>query len=229
MEAIAAALSNLEVGRPVGEEIESLWMVPLLGRQPRKQRNYLTLEEAMQKGLFEVGEVSGTARVPELSVCNRADCPVLLLDGEILVGGKQDRVLSISMLIPAKTQLAIPVACVEEGRWGWRQTGKSSFSVGEGLLFAEARARKARDVVYSLRHCSQAAPDQHGIWEEVAAKLSHAKVDSPTRAASDLYRAKRRLLKDWEKAFAAQPGQIGAAFFVDGRMRGLDLFESEDA
>lgn len=58
--------------------------------------------------------------MPLLTVVNHADSPVLLLDGEELVGALQDRVLNSTVLLPAHAWLMIPVNCVEEGRWGSR-------------------------------------------------------------------------------------------------------------
>ena len=46
-----------------------------------------------------------------------APSPVLLVDGEELIGAKQNRVLNLSILIPAKQRCVIPICCVEAGRW----------------------------------------------------------------------------------------------------------------
>jgi hypothetical protein len=61
--------------------------------------NYLTLGEAIGSSLLTVTEVSQAGSVPELKVINLATQPVLLIDGEELIGAKQNRVLNTSILL----------------------------------------------------------------------------------------------------------------------------------
>jgi len=55
--------------------------------------------------------------VPHLTATNSSARPVLLTEGETVNGGRQNRVLNTSVLIPAATTLKIPVSCVEQGSW----------------------------------------------------------------------------------------------------------------
>ena len=55
--------------------------------------NYLTLSEALRDGTLCVTEINAAGSLPDLKVTNSDDLPVLLLDGEELVGAKQNRVL----------------------------------------------------------------------------------------------------------------------------------------
>jgi len=87
---------------------------------PSKQRlsdlDYLLLDEALREGLIEVGEVSKEGSVQNLKVTNKSLKMVLILDGEELVGARQNRVVNTIILVQAKYTLLIPVSCVEEGR-----------------------------------------------------------------------------------------------------------------
>ncbi len=75
----------------------------------------LTLAEAMQRGHAVVYE---TGNVSELSIENTGLEDVFVQSGDIVKGGKQDRVLTISMILPAKSgKLPIASFCVEQGRW----------------------------------------------------------------------------------------------------------------
>ena len=67
-------------------------------------------------------EVSEGGSVPQLLVENRGNNRVLFLEGEELVGAKQNRILNTSILVPAKSKIKVPVSCVEQGRW--RYTSK---------------------------------------------------------------------------------------------------------
>ena len=108
--------------------------------------DWLTLEEAGDR--VRVTEVSEDGSVPFLKVVNEADQPVLLLDGEELIGAKQNRILNTTVLVGAHAEVIIPVSCVEEGRWGYR--GRQ-FRPGDASLFASIRARKAGRVSQSLQ------------------------------------------------------------------------------
>ena len=57
------------------------------------------------------------AEVPTLVAYNPTLSPVLLMEGETVTGGRQNRVLNVSVLIPAGATIDIPVSCVEQGRW----------------------------------------------------------------------------------------------------------------
>ncbi len=60
---------------------------------------YLTLKEAMNRELLEITEVDDSGSVPELKVTNHAEIPVLILDGEELMGAKQNRVVNTTILL----------------------------------------------------------------------------------------------------------------------------------
>ena len=88
----------------------------------------LTLEEAMQQGLVKVSE---TNAVNELLVRNLGKREVFIQSGDIVKGGKQDRVLTVSMIIaPNSGNIPIGAFCVEHGRWASRG-GENS----QGVLF----------------------------------------------------------------------------------------------
>ena len=76
--------------------------------------------DALALGTVQIGETSEAGRVPELRVLNHGDRAVFLLDGEELIGAKQNRVLNLSILVPPHSESTIPVSCVESGRWSRR-------------------------------------------------------------------------------------------------------------
>ena len=122
MQIIADALAHITVGQPVsfgnltmfpllngGEEIGNLTMFPLL---PGLEEDYLTLDDAIKQGQATVTEISEYGSVPELRFTNKGVLPVLLVDGEELIGAKQNRILNLTILAPAHRKLNIPVSCV---------------------------------------------------------------------------------------------------------------------
>jgi hypothetical protein len=78
----------------------------------------LTLQEALAKSSVQVVE---TGRVNELQIENSGSEPVFIQTGDIVKGGKQDRVLTVSLLLPPHSgRLPIASYCVEQGRWSAR-------------------------------------------------------------------------------------------------------------
>jgi environmental stress-induced protein Ves len=66
--------------------------------------------------VVEVAEVDESGQFSRLKVINRSDLSVLILDGEELVGAKQNRIVNTTILIAAESVTIIPVSCVEQGR-----------------------------------------------------------------------------------------------------------------
>ena len=78
---------------------------------------YMLLDEALERGLARVTEVSAEGRVLELAFENASGEKILLVDGDELVGAKQNRILNLTILVGAGRRVVIPVSCVEQGRW----------------------------------------------------------------------------------------------------------------
>ena len=215
---ISSLLETLEVGEPLSHG--ALTVIPLLAPK-EAEPDWLTLAEA--GAAVTISEVSADGEVPTLSLVNDADRPVLLLDGEELIGAKQNRILNTTVLVAAHAALRIPVSCVEQGRWSYR--GKRFDSSGASL-FASARARKAARVSTSLREFRMHLSDQGEIWRDVAGKVSEHRVKSPTGAMRDFYDRYADDLAQARRALAPRPGQIGALVAVAGKWVGLDLLSS---
>ena len=70
----------------------------------------------------EITEVSDGGSVPELAFENASAGKILLVDGDELVGARQNRVVNISILVGGGQRVVIPVSCVEHGRWSYAQS-----------------------------------------------------------------------------------------------------------
>lgn len=198
----------------------NLTVVPILNKKATNQ-DYLCLDEAMNLGVAQVTETSVNGSVPELYFLNNGDKPILLLDGEELVGAKQNRVLNLTIMVPAYSKVIIPVSCVEQGRWSWRS---SQFKAANRTLFAEARVAKMSQVTRSMSNSTNYRSDQHEIWNSIAAKSERFSVDSSTSAASDIYENRAADLDKFVEQFKTTDGQVGAAFIVKGKLAGTELF-----
>jgi hypothetical protein len=212
---IARTLGNILTGEPLTHG--ALTVVPMLAPM-LSEPQWLTLTEAGdQVGITEVDEAGS---VPQLKVANLADWPLLLLDGEELVGAKQNRVLNTTVLAGAKSELTIPVSCVEQGRWGYR--GRH-FAPGDASLFASVRQKKAAWVTRSARAGRGHMADQGGVWDELASKAAKHGVASPTGAMRDFYLRYEEDMAAARRTLAPVSGQVGALVYLSGRWVGMDL------
>jgi hypothetical protein len=202
----------------------NLTVHPLLGA-PGKGPSYLMLDEALATGRFRVGEVSMRGSVPELKVFNGLPKSVLLLDGQELIGAKQNRVLNLIIIIPAESEMTIPVSCVEAGRW---RHVSDTFMAADRAQFARGRAKKLAQVSYSLQVSGSHNSDQTDIWNEIAAKSARMSAASPTGAMSAIYEHTRTRLNEFVRAMPRRGGQVGAVFSIGGWVVGVDAFDSTD-
>src|SRR5262245_36855085 len=131
-----------------------------------------TLEEGRAQGTLIVTE-RAQASVPDLIVENRGKTHALLLAGEILVGGKQNRVLKEDVLLPpASGPRNLGVYCVEQGRWN---TGRADFDSKSTLAAPSLRSRLMEKA------------DQAEVWSEVVKSARSAQAASPTASYQQIY------------------------------------------
>ena len=215
---LQANLDQLTLGE--GTRHANMTVYPLLEGRAHTA-DYLLLDEALERGLVGISEVSSSGSVPELNLENRATMPVLVIDGEELVGAKQNRIVNVTMLIAAQTTIVIPVSCVEQGRWSYDRPDFGS----EGRMFSSrGRARTTSDVSESVHLSGEFRADQSAVWDEVDAKASHFATSTPSMAMSDVYDQQRGNVDEYVAAFEAHAHQIGVLVTIDSAVAGLDLF-----
>ena len=180
------------------------------------------LDESLQSGTVTVKEVSSEGSVPDLIFENRGNRAVLLVDGEELVGAKQNRILNITVLVPAKSTITIPVSCVVAGRWAHSST---EFHSEDRAFYAAGRARKAAHISDSLRMSGTRRSKQGEIWEDIAVKSARMGTHSSTDAMADMYVNHNNLLSEYMAAFQPEDNQVGAVFSINGQLRGVEIFD----
>ena len=148
---------------------------------------------------------------------------MLILDGEELIGAKQNRVANVTILAPAGQTITIPVSCVEAGRW---HATSAEFSLGDRAMFSDSRRRKTARVSESLRAAGERDADQGAVWAEIEAKAERMCTASPTQAMADIFEHHQTQIEDYADGFTALPDQVGAVFAIDERIEGLEFFDS---
>ena len=208
----------LSVGPPVS--FGGLTMMPLLA-PAAIDPGWLLMDEALADGVVEVSEISRAGSVPVLRVSNSGMREVLLLDGEELVGGKQNRVLNTTVLVGARSTTDIPVSCVEQGRWQYR--GRRFASSGNSL-YAQARWAKLAAVSASLREGVGHVSNQVGIWGDVNWRAARMGVNS--RVMADAFTASERDLQTYQRALRAGQDQVGALLYGGDSWWGMETLAS---
>ena len=170
------ALAVIPLLAPNLDDPDWLTLDDLIPRSPRRGEGRVRGEAAAR---IRVTEVSEAGSVPFLQVANGADRPLLLLDGEELIGAKQNRILNTTVLVAAHTEVTIPVSCVEQGRWGYR--GRQ-FRPGDASLYASLRARKAAHVSQSVGAGRGHRADQGEVWAHLADRASRTLAPSMPRS-----------------------------------------------
>jgi hypothetical protein len=151
----------------------NLTIFPVFTDRSHDTREFLTLDEGLRSGEVVVSEagslqplfrgrvrpVPGGAQVNRLVLVNNSARPLILLAGEILTGGKQDRVVGKDRIVPPQSEpIDLAVFCVEPGRW-----------VATKYDFSSFRTQMAQP---SVRRSAMADQDQQKVWSEVRASAA---------------------------------------------------------
>ncbi len=177
---LSKTLRQVKLERPVSHS--PLHLFPLVGGTTFAEEGVTLLDEALEGGTLRVEELDEGGSVPELRVINGGTMPVLILEGDELIGAKQNRVVNSSVLVAAASELVLPVSCVERGRWSRRSR---AFSSGKATPHLSLRHLKSRSVHDSLRRGRGHRSDQGAVWEEVDRLAYLHASPSPTDALQD--------------------------------------------
>jgi hypothetical protein len=200
------------------------WGGPVRLGEEGSQARYRLLSEAIDAEEARVEEVDEGGRVPQLSVHNDGAIPVLIPEGEILMGAKQNRVVNLTVLVAAKSGFELPVSCVEQGRWSYRSRRFRP------VAFAHPRLRdlKIKSAQAARRATGVAESDQSAVWDEVLEHLRALRAEAPTRDFVDGYAAAKKRLGDYRRKFRLPAGACGFVTAWEGRVVGLDLFDTPE-
>lgn len=214
--------SPLEVGEP--EVRGPLAVFPVFGPEPVLE--YRSFAQAQADGVV-VKELGGGASVRDLLVDNPTPGAVLLFEGEEVLGAQQNRTFDVSVLVPPRSTLQVPVSCVEAGRWDGSRHGES-FRPAPQSAHPELRRRKNLEAMRSLEQGMGPRADQGGTWQEVREKASRMAAHAPTEALHDVFEGHRVGLDDLTRGIEPKPNQQGALVAIGGRFVVLDRVSRPD-
>ena len=223
----AQTVSDYKISAPFSHQNLTIFLIH--GKDQTDKKNILTLEEAMENKEFVVYE---TEDVNELAVENLSKVnDVFIQSGDIVKGGQQDRLLAVSIIIPANSgKITIDAFCVESGRWekrGGEDKGKFSSS-------------SERIVSKDLKIAANSTRSQDEVWKEVTntqTKLSEnvgTIVNSTTSETSLQLSLENKKVRENIDKYISNLGKIiegkrdviGYAFAINGKINSADVYVS---
>ena len=243
--------------RPVS--FKNLTIFPVRGRDAAGAEAYITLDEGIKSGTVVITEQGagamargnrhgrggraqqvnmvsdGGASVNQLALVNRSGKKLLLLSGEVIVGGKQDRIVQEDRVVPpVSVPIALDVFCVEHGRWQQR----ASATNGAPVVAPASEPRKAENF-YSLgavahpklRAASQDKKQQSEVWKEVGENNARLGTANSTDTYQEVY-SNKKVAGDMQEYIRAlerevlQPGVVGVVVARNGELVWADVFAS---
>ena len=222
-----AQSSGYKISEPVSYKNLSIFLIH--GKDENTKGNILTLQEALDRKLFVVYE---TSDVNELEVENLSkEFDVFIQSGDIVKGGKQDRVLAVSIIIPARSgRVSIEAFCVESGRWTKRGNEESD----------KFTSSNDRIVTKELKIAANGERSQQEVWKQVSeaqSKLGKAvggSVASTTSSSSLQLSLENRqvasnvddYMRQLSGAINGKSDVIGYAFSINGQINSADIYVS---
>lgn len=187
-------------------------------------RDFITLDEGLKDGSVTVTEKE-QEQVNELLLENNNSKPLFVQEGDRVKGGKQDRIVGLSFVVPAKSgKRPIPSFCVEQGRWT-SQGGLEGASFGAG-----DRQLAPKEV----RAAAKADKDQGGVWQEVGGMKRKAQTalgaentNTSLNETMDSEKTKKALepyLKALDGLLAGKTDSVGVAFALNGKIEEVNIY-----
>ncbi len=226
----------------------NLTIYPITSTATHNTSMFLTLDEGTRNGsviVTEAGQFSGLIRRPEqrpinnggevnrLVLINNSDRPLLLLAGEIVTGGKQDRVIGTDRIVPPKSEpVDLSVFCVEPGRWVARTDSFSSMhgQMAQPSIRIPAMDKKSQAEVWdnvreSNRNAALAAPK---AALAIAGISSYAGVMQNGEVQRKIEDVAAPIDRDYGKLIRQLKEQnaVGVVVAVNGRLLWADVFAS---
>lgn len=213
--ALTDLVRRVEIGTPYS--YRGLTVYPLNLRPHERLPDLYTLDEALARGDLTIRE-KGDGQVPLVWVRNEARRQVFMMTGEILLGGKQNRVIRDDVLLPARSDFVdVPVYCSEQRRW----------EGGDGVFKASPSMSAP-----ALREMAAKAASQDSIWQAIDGRLEQAEVRSGTRSYQAYYEDNevRRGLDECVRKFrpCCTRATVGCVVVCGDRILGADLFSDAD-
>jgi hypothetical protein len=212
-------LSDLQIGTP--RTVLNLTVVPISGNRA-SSLDYLLLDDALLAEKVAVEEVSEGSSLPELRMANFSNRFVLVVDGTELVGGKKNRIVNASFLIPPESMAKIPVSSVEQGK---RQNPGGGFRISRHFAPHSIRRENAAFHKTTLKQMRGYVSEQGKVWAHIADMAEKMGAPTDTGSMNGIMEQKQSSIDGYRMCIALEGSETGAAYFVNGILQGIELFD----
>ena len=204
--------------------------------------NLKNLAEGMEIERFRITEKKpyGTRddrdAVNNLTVQNKSQDTIFLMEGDVVEGGRQDRILAEDMVVPPRTIRNISVFCVEHGRWQYEGEQENSTPIAlNGNLEKQNRKIQAFTGYYNVasnqvRRVVNKTDDQQAVWNEVDAVRTAFDITTPTKnytgleSSEDFTKQRNDYLNFFANKFENSDDIIGIVAVSGNKILGTDIF-----
>lgn len=193
------------------QKYKNITVFPITNKH-QNDLDFLDLKTGFDMGIVFAEECE-ESQVGNVNIINRSVAPLLLLDGEEIVGCKQNRIINKTMILPPQSTKTVPVSCSEQNRWSYT----SEFKHSEYIANFSTRSRKL-DSQY--KHYDT----QNAVWNSIRHLDASSNTHSETKALRDSYIKNENLFKKLLKSFKLKSRQKGLLIAVDGKISGIELF-----
>ncbi|CAN5896628.1 hypothetical protein BH23GEM9_BH23GEM9_34450 [soil metagenome] len=213
----------LEVRLAAPRRYENLTIFPLVA-PGAADLPYELLVDALAAGTLSIGEV-GEGTVPTLIAKNAGGRAVLVLDGEQLIGARQNRMTNRSILLAAGATTEIPVYCMEQGRWHFDSSVMAPAPQHSPTkVRRRARETEARHASAGVSFTTDALREAQGdVWNDVSETLHAVGGSSATHSLDAAYAANSQSVDRWLAPFPRDDDQVGLLAFIAGAPLGMDI------
>jgi hypothetical protein len=222
-----------------------LTVFPIVSDYSHDTSDFITLDQGLKSGkvtVTEGGRLQGLRRgrrprpvgdeVNRLWLVNDSDRPLLLLAGEIVVGGKQDRVVAKDRIVPPHGDpVDLSVFCVEPGRWTEKTAAFNSLGsqMAQPTVRAEAMARKDQQKVWdAVGNANRETASAAQTIEVLSETSSYATVNENKAVKRKMAEISDPIERSYDKVIKnlKDKNAVGVAVAVNGRMVWADVFAS---
>lgn len=204
---------------------EKLMLYPIIANAVFLEANadmsrVVPLNKALQDGRLKIKEHEDGATVNTLQAINTSTDTIYLMQGEVVVGGQQDRMLAQDVLIPPGATMNIGAFCVEHGRWSENGTGQGFHST---IGVVDQKVRKAAAV----------EGEQTRVWDAVAEDVAKQEAGSASGSYAHLmqdkeYQAERLRYRERLLSLPAATAHVVGVVAVSGdKVVGCDIFATQ--
>lgn len=195
--------------------------------------NYVTLKDAITKSKVKITEKNNSGSVNNLTIENISSDTIIIITGEVVKGGKQDRIVQNDLLLKPKSgKQNLTVFCVESGRWSAEANSRTTSRDGEE---APAEFKNYYDKgAMSLRKVVEKEKDQSKVWEKVEDINKANKTTTSTNAytalgnSADFNRRLEKYLQFFKNKFSSDQNIIGVVVVTGNKVLGCDMFATHE-